>query len=112
MACCWLVGGMYVASPWLSLLAPVQSLGAGRRRWLRVQRQSQRALFATVEVGAGGVMVTTPGGRGSRTRAGRAESCPRSGSGMYLSRRDLPTIAQRFNVGNTRSALHKSRRDG
>ena len=31
---------------------------------------------------------------------------------MYLSRRDLPTIAQRFNVGNACPALHKSRRDG
>ena len=61
---------MYVASPWLSLLAPVQSLGAGRRRWLRVQRQSQRALFATVEVGAGGFMVTTAVDRVSSTRAG------------------------------------------
>ena len=45
-------------------------------------------------------------------RTGGAGSCPRSGSGMYLSRRDLPTIAQRFNVGDARSALHKSRRDG
>ena len=31
---------------------------------------------------------------------------------MYPSRRDLPTIAQRFNVGDPRSALNKSRRDG
>jgi hypothetical protein len=29
-----------------------------------------------------------------------------------LSRRDPPTIAQRFNVGNACPALHKSRRDG
>jgi hypothetical protein len=31
---------------------------------------------------------------------------------MYPSRRDSPTIAQRFNVGNAHSALHKFRRDG
>ena len=37
---------------------------------------------------------------------------PAEASLPHLSRRDLPTIAQRFNVGNARSALHKSRRDG
>src|ERR1035441_631132 len=46
------------------------------------------------------------------TRAGCPGSSPTSGSDIYLSRRDLPTIAQRFNVGDPRSALNKSRRDG
>jgi hypothetical protein len=32
--------------------------------------------------------------------------------GLPLSRRDCPKIAQRFNVGDANSTLHKSRRDG
>jgi hypothetical protein len=31
---------------------------------------------------------------------------------MYLSRRDMPRLARRFNVGDAGSTLHKCRRDG